>query len=688
MTTLCLIVLMLTASIASADPPATINIRGQLLDAQGHALSGMRDFSVQFYDAESGGNSLDAPSIGAIAVSPEGLFNIQITLPPAALAAPAVWYEVSIASGATPGPLAASDTFPNRVKVHSVPFALESARTKHVETANVGAGTVNDAEFGALAGVTGGIQGQLNAKADAADVYTQTEVNTSQSAQDTTIAAKANSADVYTKAQVDTSQSAQNTAITAKANASDLTTETTARTNADILKVAKAGDTMTGALNVNGSYIGVGQATAPGTVTDRLYNVGGTLQWNGSPAYRFPWTTVTTNTQMAGNNGYIANAASMLTLTLPASASLNVGDTLRVTGMGTGGWKIAQSDSQRILVDQMKIVAGSSSWKPRGNLLFWNNISCSADGTRLTACAYSDYIYTSSDGGQTWIARDSARGWKASAMSADGTKIVACTYYNGNIFTSSDSGATWTMRTTPAVQYWFGVASSSDGTKLAAAPYGNNVFTSADSGVTWTARESNRQWRCIASSSDGTKLLAGVNGGYLYTSSDSGVTWVPRMTDTNREWFGVTSSADGTKLVACAHSGNIYISTDSGATWTPRSIVNNWYSVASSSDGTKLIACATGGQIYVSSDSGLTWTAQESARDWCSVASSADGKRLMACPYAYPNDRLYIFNDLFDATTTGVTGYVIGGKNATIELQYFGSDTFVPISYVGSLGAN
>jgi hypothetical protein len=160
------------------------------------------------------------------------------------------------------------------------------------------------------------------------------------------------------------------------------------------------------------------------------------------------------------------------------------------------------------------------------------------------------------------------------------------------------------------------------------------------------------------------------------------------MTDTNREWFGVTSSADGTKLVACAHSGNIYISTDSGATWTPRSIVNNWYSVASSSDGTKLIACATGGQIYVSSDSGLTWTAQESARDWCSVASSADGKRLMACPYAYPNDRLYIFNDLFDATTTGVTGYVIGGKNATIELQYFGSDTFVPISYVGSLGAN
>ena len=77
-----------------------------------------------------------------------------------------------------------------------------------------------------------------------------------------------------------------------------------------------------------------------------------------------------------------------------------------------------------------------------------------------------------------------------------------------------------------------------------------------DGSWTWTARESARSWRAIASSSDGTKLAAVVVGGQIYTSTDSGVTWIAR--ESTRDWRGITSSSDGTKLAAVAYGGQIY----------------------------------------------------------------------------------------------------------------------------------
>lgn len=56
------------------------------------------------------------------------------------------------------------------------------------------------------------------------------------------------------------------------------------------------------------------------------------------------WNEVTgTSQSMAVDNGYIANNASLVTLTLPATAA--VGKVVRVSGKGAGGWKIAQNAS-------------------------------------------------------------------------------------------------------------------------------------------------------------------------------------------------------------------------------------------------------------------------------------------------------------------------------------------------------
>lgn len=60
-----------------------------------------------------------------------------------------------------------------------------------------------------------------------------------------------------------------------------------------------------------------------------------------------PWTNVTTTTQqMASNNGYVANNASLVTITLPTSPSF--GDVVAVCGKGSGGWRIAQNAGQQI----------------------------------------------------------------------------------------------------------------------------------------------------------------------------------------------------------------------------------------------------------------------------------------------------------------------------------------------------
>ena len=69
------------------------------------------------------------------------------------------------------------------------------------------------------------------------------------------------------------------------------------------------------------------------------------------------WTNVTgTSAAMAINNGYLANNAGLVTLTLPATAAQF--SVIRVQGVGAGGWAIAQNASQQILIGSAATTAG------------------------------------------------------------------------------------------------------------------------------------------------------------------------------------------------------------------------------------------------------------------------------------------------------------------------------------------
>jgi hypothetical protein len=249
----------------------------------------------------------------------------------------------------------------------------------------------------------------------------------------------------------------------------------------------------------------------------------------------------------------------------------------------------------------------------------WTSVASSADGSKLVAVSESadgdpgdprGLIYTSTDSGATWTATSAPRTtWEAVASSADGTKLVAADGANAPIYTSSNSGGTWRATSAPH-SFWSSLASSADGTHLLAAAVedgtGNGpgrIYRSSNSGATWTLTSPNAGggWLSVASSADGSKLAAvGFDihdNGLIYISSDSGGTWVtnaPAM-----YWTCVACSADGSKLVAGTDGGPLYTSTNSGATWTSSDAsIRWWWSTASSADGSKLVATVYNGGIY------------------------------------------------------------------------------------------
>lgn len=224
--------------------------------------------------------------------------------------------------------------------------------------------------------------------------------------------------------------------------------------------------------------------------------------------------------------------------------------------------------------------------------------------------------------------------------------------------TNWDTLTNW-MQTSAPIESWSYIASSADGTKLAATinPFNHfgGIYMSTNSGITWSAADLPEQnWSVIAFSGDGTKLFAGYDyydpgpagvtnpsfGGLVF-STNSGITWggpadfVPEPT-----WRSLVSSADGTKLASTLNNNNngnweVWTSTNSGASWMDsldRFVGPTFPSIASSADGAKLVASGGDGLIYASTNSGLNWTQTNGPRAW--VASSADGTKLVAAVLA------------------------------------------------------
>ena len=193
------------------------------------------------------------------------------------------------------------------------------------------------------------------------------------------------------------------------------------------------------------------------------------------------------------------------------------------------------------------------------------------------------------------------------------------------------------------VQQWYAVASSADGTKLAAGSRGNGsgglIYTSTNSGADWQpAAAPTNYWRTIASSADGTRLIAAGDVFGVYLSTDSGNSWTHAGLPPFPQWT-VASPAAGTKLVAADFadsnniSGHIFTSTDSGNTWVSNTLVSGFFqSVAISADGSKIVAATRDPYVLVSTNFGGSWVTNNlpgGGSYFAGVALSADGGRVI-----------------------------------------------------------
>jgi hypothetical protein len=149
------------------------------------------------------------------------------------------------------------------------------------------------------------------------------------------------------------------------------------------------------------------------------------------------------------------------------------------------------------------------------------------------------------------------------------------------ILVSTNSGNTWTL-TNPVTASF--VSSSADSAECAAISgqlIGQLIYISTNSGATWTQTSAPAtNWIALASSADGSRLAAVAGGrrslqnpvvtGPIYTSTNSGATWKSNNVPVHN-WTSVASSADGCILVAADAgilSTNVPGATVGGGIWT------------------------------------------------------------------------------------------------------------------------
>jgi len=105
-----------------------------------------------------------------------------------------------------------------------------------------------------------------------------------------------------------------------------------------------------GTLNILG---GTGIETSGSGSTVTITAVGAGFKWNNVTA---------TSAQMAPENGYAANNAGLVTLTLPLPGGTQFGDTIAAMNIGAGGFKIAQGAGQQIIIGSSSTTIGATGY--------------------------------------------------------------------------------------------------------------------------------------------------------------------------------------------------------------------------------------------------------------------------------------------------------------------------------------
>lgn len=121
-----------------------------------------------------------------------------------------------------------------------------------------------------------------------------------------------------------------------------------------------------------------------------VVNLGTGVTVAGGGEY-YVWQVVTGNAQaLVTGYAYIPTGSTLTTFTLPLTAS--VGDHYTISGMGTGGWKLAQNASQQITIGSQQTTSGVTGYLASTN---------KADVVEVVCVGTNEFQVTSSFGNIT-----------------------------------------------------------------------------------------------------------------------------------------------------------------------------------------------------------------------------------------------------------------------------------------------
>ena len=618
-----LVLLLVVAALKVSAQGTAYNYQGSLNDT-GSPANGTYDFRFAVYDAVTNGNADTLPiTNSAVAVS-SGQFSVTLDFGAGLFTGNNYWLDIGVRANGSTNFIS---LFP-RQPIHPVPYAIFATTASNLSgtlPATQITGTLPSAQ---ISGTYSGAVNFVNNTNTFSGTFTG------------------------------------NGATLTNLNATQLTAGTVADTR----------------LTTNVALLDHNQTfTAGNNFTNRANNFTGSFFGNGLVG----WVVITNAAVTAlADTGYLLTSSRFTTVTLPTGTNLFIGDIVRVSGAGAGGWRLQPNTNQFCLgtfssyQNSLWNAASVSGTK-------WLSLASSSAGNRLYAAGGSG-VFASTDFGQTWNGPVSALAgsWNGVATSADGKTVIACVPAKA-VQVSYNAGVTWGPVGSILASNGIAVACSRDATKAIVANKAGLVYTNnpTANGV-WASIGANST-TCVAYSSSGNNYAAGNSSGGVVSLIGGSVSL------TNKAITGIVISADGTQLAACVSPGGIYTSANGGANWNISSAPwTNWNCLAASADGTRLIAGVTNGLLYASANLGATWSALANTTNsaWSALASSADGSTLVAGVNSSTGGIYYSSPSTQSITSTN--GFLTGSQGSAVELQYIGNNQFMPVSAFGTIWAN
>ena len=623
-------VLLAFAALKASAQGTAFNYQGRL-NVSGSPANTNYDFCFTVYDAVTNGNQISLPLTNSAVTVSSGLFNVTLDFGTNIFAGNSRWLDIGVrAIGVTNF----TPLFP-RQPVLPVPYAIFATGASNLFgtlPATQITGTLPSAQ------ISGTYSGAVNF---------------------------ANGSNAFSGAF------SGNGAALTNLNATQLTTGTLAdaRLSGNVA-LLNASQTFTGSNNFNGAN----------NFTNRANNFTGSFFGNGLVG----WVPVAgPAVQALPDTGYLlTNNAQITVVTLPATTNLLLGDIVRISAAGAGGWRLLSNTNQFCFGtfssyrSSLWLAASVTGTK-------WLSLASAADGNRMYAVGGSG-VFSSTDSGHTWNGPVAllAGSWIGVATSADGNTVIAVTPKKA-VEVSSDAGTSWIPVISALATNANAVACSYDGAKAIVAGTAGLVYTNSSTGVWASIGASAGTWNAVAFSGSGNNYAAGNSSGTVVS-----LLGVP-ATLTNKNITGLVISADGTRLAACVNPGGIYTSTNGGANWTNSTAPwTSWNCLTASADGTHLIAGVTNGLLYASANLGATWSALANTTNsaWAALASSADGSKLVAGVNSSSGGIFY--SSPANQSTTSTNGFLYGSQGSAVELQYIGNNQFMPVSSFGTIWAN